>query len=212
MPKAPFGERITIQDKCYDVRGLYRWIITDNHNILPTTQTAITVEEIQKLTQAYKALTKILISTTLSRNKLIEIYPNLQQETEINLSYKGYTDIFLGTFNNLPSLKSLDLKYNKIKELESNTFNNLESLYKLRLSSNQIRKLESGTFSNLRNLYILDLDFNQIQELPGGIFKNLHLQELNLRNNPMPEFNPKDHYGLSIKDYYGLSVYVQIKI
>ncbi len=82
MAKAPFGERIIIQNKCYEVSALYRWIITDNHNILPSTQTKITVEEKQRLIQAYEVLPKI--PNILTRDKLIQIYLNLQQLTTIN--------------------------------------------------------------------------------------------------------------------------------
>jgi hypothetical protein len=32
-------ERITIQNKCYEIRNLYKWIIEGNHKKLPTTQT-----------------------------------------------------------------------------------------------------------------------------------------------------------------------------
>ena len=36
------GERITIQNKCYDVEGLHTWIIEGNKKKLPITQTEIT--------------------------------------------------------------------------------------------------------------------------------------------------------------------------
>jgi hypothetical protein len=52
VPNALFIKRIILQNKCYEVNGLYRWIITDNYNILPSTQTEITVEEEQRLIQA----------------------------------------------------------------------------------------------------------------------------------------------------------------
>jgi hypothetical protein len=51
-------ERITIQNKCYEVRSLYRWIITKNNNILPGTQTRINELEKERLKQMYKILTR----------------------------------------------------------------------------------------------------------------------------------------------------------
>ncbi len=49
-------ERITIQNKCYEVRSLYNWIIVLNHNKLPATQTIITPAEGQRLIEAYQAI------------------------------------------------------------------------------------------------------------------------------------------------------------
>jgi site-specific recombinase XerD len=49
-------KRITIQNKCYDINSLYKWIIEQNKNILPSTQTNITLEERQRLIEAYQRL------------------------------------------------------------------------------------------------------------------------------------------------------------
>jgi hypothetical protein len=49
------SERISIQNRCYSVRGLYQWIIGNNKNLLPATQTLITSEERQRLILAYRA-------------------------------------------------------------------------------------------------------------------------------------------------------------
>ena len=80
-------ERITIQNKCYDVRGLYEWIITKKKNNLPGIEIIVTSEEKERLIQAYNTLPKI--PNILTRDKLIQIYPNLQQETRIYLNRKG---------------------------------------------------------------------------------------------------------------------------
>ena len=50
------SERITIQNKCYEVRSLYQWIIVQNNNKLPITQTDITPVERQTLIEAYQAI------------------------------------------------------------------------------------------------------------------------------------------------------------
>jgi hypothetical protein len=188
-------ERITIQNKCYEVIGLYKWIVTDNHNILPDTQTVITIEEKQRLIQAYEELQTPNI---LTRDKLIQIYPNLQQEIIINLNSKGYTDIALGTFNNLPNLQYLYLDYNKIKKLQLGIFDNLPNLRILSLHDNQIQELQLGIFNNLRRLHNLYLSNNLIQELLPGIFNNLKiLYKLYLYNNPIQRLESNSYYGLS---------------
>jgi hypothetical protein len=150
VPLAPFGERITIQNKCYEVRSLYKWIITDNKNILPGIQTAITFEEKQRLIQAHEELSKI--PTILTRNELIKIYPNLQLIHTINLSTKNYTNIDVNAFINLSNLCTLILYDNKIIGLQPDTFNNLPELNLLTLSHNQIIKLQTNTFNNLPSL------------------------------------------------------------
>jgi Leucine-rich repeat (LRR) protein len=223
-------ERITIQNKCYDVKNLYKWIITNKQNTLPSTQTDITGEEKQKLIQAYVAslhkISKIPkipnIPNVLTREKLIQIYPNLEQETYINLKNRGYTNINIGVFDDLPNLKYLNLDYNYIQELLPYTFNNLPSLedliinhnqiqeilpnafnilpklIKLTLNNNQITKIESGIFNNLQNLGYLQLENNQIIELQSNIF-NSRLTYLFLYNNPIPESD------INFNWYYGLS-------
>jgi hypothetical protein len=189
-------ERITIQNKCYEVASLYKWIITDNHNILPSTQTAITVEEKQRLIQAYEELFKI--PNILTRGKLIQLYPNLQQETSIDLRSREYIDIALGTFNNLSILNRLYLENNRIRKLQPGIFNNLLNLKKLLLKDNQIRELKVGIFNNLPSLILLDLQDNEIQELYPDTFINLpELKELKLNNNQIRELQPGIFNNLS---------------
>jgi Leucine-rich repeat (LRR) protein len=178
-------ERITIQNKCYEVRGLYRWVITDNHDILPGTQTVITLGEKQRLIQAYEELS--LAPNILNRDKLIRIYPNLQQVTSIDLSRRGYTDIALGTFSNLPNLRFLYLDYNQIKKLQPNIFN-LPNLYELWISNNKIQELQPGIFNYLPNLNGLYLNNNYLRVF--GAFDYLpRLHTLNLSYNHLTELN-----------------------
>ena len=187
-------ERITIQNKCYEVRSLYRWIITQNNNKLPGIEITITSEEKQRLIQAYNALP---ITNILTRDKLIQIYPNLQQETYINLINNGYTDIALDTFtegtfgNNLLNLRNLFLCDNNIRELQSGVFNNLPRLEHLDLENNKIIKLQPGIFDNLLALKILDLENNRINILQSGTFNNLpKLIYLYLENNQINILQP----------------------
>ena len=49
-------ERITIQNKCYNIKSLYEWINTRGNNSLPGTMTMITVEEKEKLKKEYRSL------------------------------------------------------------------------------------------------------------------------------------------------------------
>jgi hypothetical protein len=50
------SERITIRNRCYAVRPLYQWIFIYNINTLPSTDTLLTDEEIERIRQAYQAI------------------------------------------------------------------------------------------------------------------------------------------------------------
>ena len=49
-------KRITIQNKCYEVNGLYTWIVIDNQDRLPDTRKVITDEDIRRLIEAYERM------------------------------------------------------------------------------------------------------------------------------------------------------------
>jgi Leucine-rich repeat (LRR) protein len=207
------GERITIQNKCYDVKGLYRWIITDDRSILPTTQTEITEEEKNRLKQAYEELCKI--QNILTRDKLIQIYPNLLNLRFLDLNNKHQRclwhqrclllqrclcqiqELQPGIFDNLRALEELHLHDNYIQSLQIGTFNNLPALGSLLLCNNQIKKLQSGVFNNLPGLRNLNLSFNQIRELQPNTFNNLPaLGYLHLNNNQIIVLRPNTFNNL----------------
>jgi Leucine-rich repeat (LRR) protein len=139
----------------------------------------------EKLIRAYEALPKI--PSILTRDELIHIYPNLQQEIIIDLSERYYNDIFPNTFvnrtfdGNLRNLEHLLLSNNLITKLQPGIFNNLANLKFLFLNNNQISEIQppkvpsAGIFNNLSNLHYLTLSGNQIKELQPGIFNNLPL-------------------------------------
>jgi Leucine-rich repeat (LRR) protein len=190
-------ERITIQNKCYDVNSLYRWIIIEKRDKIPGLETKITVQDRQRLIQAYEKLPRKLEENILTRDKLIKIYSGLETETQINLSNKKYTNIALGTFDNLPRLKILNLSNNYIQVLQTGTFNNLPELNKLYLNDNKIQEIYSGAFNNLPSLINLYLYNNQIRELYSGTFNNLlNLYCLNLSNNQIRELQSNFFYNL----------------
>ena len=190
-------ERITIQNKCYDVKNLYEWIIKQKKNILPSTQTVITVIEKKRLIKAYNALPKI--PNILTRDKLIELYPQLELHHIIEINDINYTDISVNTFNNLPSLSIILIHGTKIKHLGGMSefqlsdvplegiFNNLPRLWNLNLSHNQIQTINSLSH-NLPNLRSLSLSHNKINKLQLQLFSNLpKLEHLYLENNQIQE-------------------------
>ena len=148
------NERITIKNKCYEVEGLYDWMIIRNHDRLPDTRTVITPEDKQRLIEAYKTLhielQNILeVENILTRDKLYQIYPDLRGETVIDLSSSHYTGIAPGTFNGLRNLEVLLLQYNKIKELPYGIFYNLPELQIINLTNNPIIRLQPNSYYGL---------------------------------------------------------------
>ena len=118
------NERITIQGKCYKVRSLYEWIITGNNRELPETRNSITQVERQELINAYRILPPP--PNILTREKLMELYPNLMNKTRLDLSNRSFTGIAIGTFSNLPNINRLDLNNNQISVLQPGIFNGLQ--------------------------------------------------------------------------------------
>ena len=197
-------ERITIQNKYYAIRSLYKWIIEEDKEILPGSITIISQEDKQNLIQAYETL---IYKNILTRNKLILLYPNLQQATYFDLSYKNYINIVPDIFSDiLPNLTQLYLENNQIKELQPMIFNNLPRLHYLDLKNNQIQELHPNIFNNLPLLQYLYLENNHIHELQPNIFNNLSaLIELNLNNNQIKELQPAEvpSAGIFAKGTFG---------
>jgi Leucine-rich repeat (LRR) protein len=192
-------ERITIQNKCYDVKSLYRWIITQNKNILPSTQTKITIREKQRLIQAYNATRYIKYPLPpappappapppmiLTRDKLITLIPNLEHETRFELERKG------------------------IISINPDVFLNLRTLFDIRLSNNQISTIHPDTFINIPSLNYLSLDHNQISVIPPVD----RVKSLFLNNNLISVLLPNIFERISLRvslTYLNLS-YNQISI
>ena len=105
-------ERITIQNKCYEVNSLYEWMINLNNDRLPDTRRFITDKERKKLIKAYNKL----FSNIITRNTLIQLYPDLNTEDFIELNQKNYTGIELDAFNDLQELNSApNIKASKLE-------------------------------------------------------------------------------------------------
>ena len=141
------NERITIQGKCYNVRSLYEWIITGNNVELPETRNSINEKERQALINAYRILEQLppQPSNILTREKLIELYPNLMNETVFDLRGRDYTGIAIGTFSNLPYIHRLDLNNNQISELQPGILKGFQEL----------KLLLPGTYINVES-YLSD--------------------------------------------------------
>ena len=182
-------ERITIQNRCYEVRSLYEWIINHNQYKLPDTQVIINDNDRQRLIQAYNLLYQfvqpLVPEKILTRNVLIQLYPNLEQQTWLDLSNKQYTKIDINTFLNLPNLVYLNLSNNQINNFEPDTFYNIPRLQCLNLSYNNLVTIEPGIFNNLRILEELHLNNNQLNLIQSNLFNLPNLKRLYLDNNQL---------------------------
>ncbi|XP_029169145.1 protein artichoke-like [Nylanderia fulva] len=97
------------------------------------------------------------------------------------LDYNKLTDIPL--LNDLQQLSELSLSFNLIRYIRSDIFMYFTSLKKLSLRGNKIQDIGQG-FSDLNNLEYLDLSNNQLKTLPHNWATRLiNLQYLNVNSN-----------------------------
>ena len=73
-------ERITIQNRCYYVKSLYRWIVVLNHDLLPGIETAINNNDRQRLIQANETLIQEYerlrdVEDVITRENLFDLDP-----------------------------------------------------------------------------------------------------------------------------------------
>jgi hypothetical protein len=76
-------ERITIQNKCYKINSLYKWIIERNNEILPGTMRSISYEEKKRLIQGYEELQIYDFKIYINKNtiKTVNLKKNLNVYT-----------------------------------------------------------------------------------------------------------------------------------
>ena len=87
------GERITIQNKCYNIKSLYEWIFKQNKNTLPSTQTEITVQEKKKLEKEYKLLLyRYKYGYIYNQRKLPEYISYSQLPINVTIDSSNLTD------------------------------------------------------------------------------------------------------------------------
>lgn len=116
------------------------------------------------------------------------LFNNLKNLGNLDLSYNLLTSISSGLFSSLKSLEILDLSYNRLKSIEPYIFMENNHLEKMDLTRNELSfdDIKDGEiFSGLSSLKELYITFNKtIASLPTNIFRNLcSLKKLDLSNN-----------------------------
>lgn len=101
-------------------------------------------------------------------------------------------------FNNLPQLTEIDLSFNRFEKIESNTFNGAAHLKKIDLSHNQISSIARDAFPNLTNLEFVDLGYNLLNEIYGTFVENKNLH-VNLRHSPITGFACSNFKGYFVQ-------------
>ena len=116
-------------------------------------------------------------------------FDSLQNLSELRLAKNEIEDVSKGfcTSSLTTSLTYLDLSYNKIKFIKSH-FSSLTALVTLKFDNNEISSLPQG-IGSLCRLRCFTATNNQLKTLPAG-FTDLHLDQLDLYNNPFLEDGP----------------------
>ena len=103
---------------------------------------------------------------------------------DIDLSFRGITELREGDFDGLRRLNGLSLRYNRLTSLPEGVFDDLAALVWLKINNNQLAALPAGVFSELDRLQTLWLDNNKLTAAPAGLFDGLDtLQQLHMYTN-----------------------------
>ena len=143
------------------------------------------------------------ISTVPSR-----VLNHLVNCTELDLSYNRISEVKVGMFEGLVSLKRLLLMHNLIDTVEDRSFSPLGACTELVLSENRIQEVRAEMFEGLASLRTLSMRDNRFDRLDAGAFTvqgDNHnetstplqsLRYLNLRQNPLNEIGKGTFVGL----------------
>ena len=103
---------------------------------------------------------------------------------DIDLSFRGITELREGDLAGLSKLNGLSLRYNRLTSLPEGVFDDLAALRSLKINNNQLAALPEGVFSELDSLKTLWLNNNRLTVAPAGLFDGLDtLQTLYLFSN-----------------------------
>ena len=144
------------------------------------------------------------ISTIPSR-----VFAHLENCTELDLSYNRISEVNVGMFEGLVSLKRLLLMHNLIDTVEDRSFLPLCACTEVVLSENRIPEMRPEMFEGLASLRTLSMRDNLFDRLDAGTFifpshddineTSMPLQSLrylNLRQNPLNEIQDGVFTGL----------------
>ena len=119
---------------------------------------------------------------------------DLQKIEVLILSYKEITELKVGDFAGLSSLKKLGPNRNQLSTLPVGIFAELSELTEVFFWDNQFSSLPPRVFAGLPQLKVLNLGSNQLTTLPDGIFNGLNsLSLLNLKMNPLENLPTNCH-------------------
>ncbi len=121
--------------------------------------------------------------------KLLSIkYPNIDDNTEIEMDSMDLQKLDEKVFKGLIRLTRIELQMNKIEVLQKDIFSGLVNLTHINLSINELKNLNEETFSELKNLKLINLSENSLTSLGQKTFSGLKkLEKIYLHNNKFGE-------------------------
>jgi len=122
---------------------------------------------------------------------------NIEETTELDLSWSWLTGEIPSEIGNLTNLKDLFLSSNQLTGEIPPEIGNLTNLTSLSLSYNQLTGEIPSEIGNLTNLTKLDLQFNQLTgEIPSEIMTNL--EEFYVNNNQFSGLIPETICNMNV--------------
>lgn len=145
------------------------------------------------LLQGMQNLAILNISRNLLTTAILSNMEELQQLTELDLSYNTISNIEVNSYLYLYiKLTKLDLSHNYLVKITHAIFDGFAELQILNLSDNFLDTLNQLSFEGIKKLVNLNLSNNRLINISNSLFRFNELKVLNLRGNRLKDLKGKD--------------------
>lgn len=117
------------------------------------------------------------------------IFENYKNIGEFVMTNVGLLEITETSFKDAFKIENLNLSKNNLTTISSNIFKDMKILNTFDASFNFIEKISSDTFKGLEKLVNIVLDNNKLKIIEKGAFNNLNIEELQLTQNELVQFD-----------------------
>ncbi|XP_054709096.1 leucine-rich repeat-containing protein 4B-like [Uloborus diversus] len=126
--------------------------------------------------------------------------------TTLRLELRNYLVKGLNSqdFTTLTVLQELKLQQSRIETIENATFESNIKLERLDLSQNALISVDSAVLKDLQRLRFLDLSSNAIDFIEEAFMDLSNLEQLNMRDNKLPQLTTRTFVGLPKVQYLNL--------
>lgn len=106
----------------------------------------------------------------------------------LNVSHNNVQQLNKEIFIQMPEMIEIDLSYNALEHLEWGAFDYAKKLMRIHLSHNKLIEIQPETILSLTHLDFIDLSYNRLQSIPE-FFNNKMLTLIHLAGNPISTYD-----------------------